>query len=112
MKTYSLHGLVEWIGSVPLQVCQRDCELAVDVCVRSSGRDRLGEQFRGGKFIVVFVGSAEVDARADDPIPGLAAFDNLRKVHRANHPHCVNHRMGERGPPSLGKRGATGEASA
>src|SRR5882724_12776498 len=55
MKTYSLHGFVEWIGSVPLQVCH--LWIAPSYCIPGSPQMCVPSAILNSNFAASFFSS-------------------------------------------------------
>src|ERR1041384_6398045 len=75
-KTYSLHGLVEWIGSVPLHVCH--FWIAPSYCIPGSPQIPVPSAILVNSFAASFFSSGllVVIARVHHSLPAAAARMN------------------------------------
>src|SRR5208282_5729751 len=75
-KTYSLHGLVEWIGSVPLHVCH--FWIAPSYCIPGSPQVHVPSAILKSSFAASFFSSGllVVMARVHHSLPPIAACMN------------------------------------
>src|SRR5271170_6267587 len=69
MKTYSLHGFVEWIGSVPLQVCH--FWMAPSYCIPGSPQIQVPSAILLSKLAASFFcnGLPSVERRVHHSVP-------------------------------------------
>ena len=76
MNTYSLHGLVEWIGSVPLQVCH--FWMAPSYCMPGSPQMWVPSAILSSSLLASFFSSGlpVVTARVHHSLPSTAACMN------------------------------------
>src|ERR1700677_951802 len=76
MKTYSLHGLVEWIGSVPLHVCH--LWIGPSYCIPGSPQIHVPSAIFISNFAASFFSSGffVVMARVHHSLPASAACIN------------------------------------